>query len=398
MCQRLPDASVPAEVVAGDVASVTEIGAGGLEILPYYLYGYPEGRYNESTPTDWSKHGFGTPAFNALFKSTLRAVQTSNVLLDFALGPNQGAGVPAEPGTSGLSYELLIGNATINAGQSFNGPVPPPQQPEAPLLSGLGFQHPLEQFGTSNLTAVTAFRVVGESIKNVSMTPISNVELDESSYVDLTDLVRDGHLNWTVPSDGKTWRIFSFWGHYTNQRSNTGGTFAQTVIGNGSWTVDHFDAKGAQVTTDFWDQHILNDTEIASLLQAVGNYGWEDSMEILASLYWTPDLLARFEQNRGYSIVKYLPLLFSITNSWNGFIEGYPEQFEYGNYTADGTSVHNLDYRMTLNEGYQDFISHYTQWTHYKGFKFSNQPAYNLPLTMVSPVTALPCTGVSNVV
>lgn len=218
--------------------------------------------------------------------------------------------------------------------------------------------------------------------------PFPTVKLDESSYLDLTPFVKDGKLSWKVPSGNSTWRIFSFWGHYTNQRSNTSGIIATTVIGNGSWTVDHFSKIGAKLTTDFWDQNILDDKDIKTLLKAVGKYAWEDSMEILASLYWTPGFLERFEQSRGYSLVKYLALLFTYTDSWGGFIPPYPEQVRYGNYNPGGTSIYNLDYRTVLNEGYKDFVSHYTEWSHSKGLNFSDQPAYNLPLTMVSLVVS----------
>lgn len=59
------------------------------------------------TPTDWTKYGFGTPASTALFKAVLHKAQEVDVLVDFAVGPNQGAGVPAVPGTPGLSFELV---------------------------------------------------------------------------------------------------------------------------------------------------------------------------------------------------------------------------------------------------------------------------------------------------
>jgi len=107
-------------------------------------------------------------------------------------------------------------------------------------------------------------------------------------------------------------------------------------------------------------------------------------MEILASLYWTSGFLERFENARGYSLVKYLPLLFVDRNNWAGVLPGYPEQFIYGKYTADGTSLRNLDYRTTLNEGYQDYITHFENWAHSKGVQYSNQPTYNLPMQMVS--------------
>lgn len=137
-------------------------------------------------PTDWSIYGFGDTAFNELFKETLQAIkdQGNGFNIDFALGPNQGAGVPSEPGTEGLSYEIVglahrvkitkfrnehashnsqaPGNATVAAGETFSGPVPPPYLP-AVLQGGLGFQGQLEQFGPANLTAVFALKVTGRT-------------------------------------------------------------------------------------------------------------------------------------------------------------------------------------------------------------------------------------------
>lgn len=51
------------------------------------------------------------------------------------------------------------GNATVTAGQTFSGPVPPPYLP-ALIQSGLSFQIELEEFGTPNLTTVLAMKVV----------------------------------------------------------------------------------------------------------------------------------------------------------------------------------------------------------------------------------------------
>lgn len=105
---RLPDASVPHEVVAKDISDIATAGAGGLEFLAFELYGLPH-FYGEKpeTPTDWSKYGFGTPAFVSLFKSALKATVDAGITLDFAMGANQAQGVPAEPGTPGLSFELV---------------------------------------------------------------------------------------------------------------------------------------------------------------------------------------------------------------------------------------------------------------------------------------------------
>lgn len=102
---RLPDASVPAENVGDDIRNLASVGAGGLEFLPFYLYGLPVAAHD--TPTDWAKYGFGTPAFNDLFKSALGVARDEGLLMDFAVGANQGQGVPSEPRTPGLAVHLV---------------------------------------------------------------------------------------------------------------------------------------------------------------------------------------------------------------------------------------------------------------------------------------------------
>ena len=63
----IPDASVDPDVVAQDVAAAGKIGAGGLELLGYYLYGGPPsngaGR-GDFAPVDWGTYGFGTAAWS----------------------------------------------------------------------------------------------------------------------------------------------------------------------------------------------------------------------------------------------------------------------------------------------------------------------------------------------
>lgn len=107
-------------------------------------------------------------------------------------------------------------------------------------------------------------------------------------------------------------------------------------------------------------------------------------MEMLSALYWTPNLLQRFKEQNGYDFKPYLPLLFSKSNSWGGVIPIYNETFVYGSYLLDGDSVHQLDYRKALNQGYQEYLLHFQEWTHSIGNKYSTQPAYNLPLEAVS--------------
>lgn len=107
-------------------------------------------------------------------------------------------------------------------------------------------------------------------------------------------------------------------------------------------------------------------------------------MEMLATLWWTPGFLSSFESRLGYSLVKYLPFLYIADNQWGQFFPTYLETYVDDSQPTDAISKYVLDYRRILNEGYQAYIQHVADWAHLRGFKYSHQPAYNLPLDMVS--------------
>lgn len=101
----LPDASVDAQIVEADIKSAGAIGAGGIELLPFYNYGGELGE--PPIGVNWSTYGFGTPAHLELFTSALEAHKDAGMVMDFALGPNQGQGIPAHPDDEGLQWDLV---------------------------------------------------------------------------------------------------------------------------------------------------------------------------------------------------------------------------------------------------------------------------------------------------
>lgn len=105
-------------------------------------------------------------------------------------------------------------------------------------------------------------------------------------------------------------------------------------------------------------------------------------MEILAALYWTPGLLDRFQRTNGYSLLRCLPVLFSTSNTWGGFIPVYNDTFSFSGGAATDNACQR-DYRSVLNDAYQDYLAHFFEWSHSLGTQYSAQPAYNLPLQMV---------------
>ena len=72
----LPDASVNSSQVADDIRDAGRVGAGGVELLGYYLYGdvqiYP-GNYN-LLQSDWTFNYFGSPAWSEIHFSVRDSV------------------------------------------------------------------------------------------------------------------------------------------------------------------------------------------------------------------------------------------------------------------------------------------------------------------------------------
>lgn len=101
----VPDGGVDPDIVKDDIWSAGSIGAGGIEFVPYFEYG---GNVGSMPPgADWAKYNFGTEPFRHLFATALEAHAKNGLLMDFALGPNQGQGVPAAANDEGLQWDLV---------------------------------------------------------------------------------------------------------------------------------------------------------------------------------------------------------------------------------------------------------------------------------------------------
>jgi hypothetical protein len=45
--------------------------------------------------TDWGIYGFGQPKYNAVLKAAAQASKDNGIVMDYAIGPGNGQGVPA---------------------------------------------------------------------------------------------------------------------------------------------------------------------------------------------------------------------------------------------------------------------------------------------------------------
>ncbi|KAI6911775.1 hypothetical protein KC348_g12866 [Hortaea werneckii] len=387
----IPDASVDPEVVAKDVKTAKEAGMGGIELLGYYLYGGPPnngaGRGN-AAPVDWAEYGFGTEAWNRVFKAFVQAIKDNDMVMDFAVGPNQGTGVPAPENTDGLSWDVAAYNVSVPLGGSFSD-----------ILPGWGAG---ELIAAATGLAVNFTNVVrpdqlardpGSLPGDYSLNR-TQITLSASSLTDVTNLTTaDGHLsvdfagtNTTAGINHTIFAVYQFRSDYRAQDGplDLGGPQSdpETWRQNGSWAVDHFSSLGAKTTTDFWEKYLLsNDT--LEMLHDVGNYAWEDSVEIAANLYWTLGFLDYFHSDHGYSLAKWLPLLFHRNGK---YMNSNPDVW-YVSDEPDQGNGHIADYRATLANRYQSYLTGLNDWAEeYLKLPFSAQISYNLPMDMLESI------------
>ncbi|KLU82943.1 hypothetical protein MAPG_02010 [Magnaporthiopsis poae ATCC 64411] len=372
----LPDAAVDRSVLANDVRALKQVGAGGLEFVPFYNYGFPTPNLNQS-----DRYAFGKPAFVDVFRAALEAAKENGLSMDFALGASQGQGVPVEPLTPGLAVQLVYGKMTVKGGERVQGELP---APDLDWRESLGFTQAQERFGPSRLVGVSAAAI---SSKNQSDDGDVHVALHPESLVDLSTNVTGGKLTWLAPADHQEYVVFAIYERYTNQRSAVG--IPSDVIANGSWVTDHFSAAGAKLVSEFWEKNILK-PEVRELLKLVGQHSWEDSMEIQAALYWSPDFVHRFKTARGYDPVKYLPLMFDKSTSFQLHRPPYNTTFYLDGTEVDSAQAKYLqDYRLTLNEGYVEYLKALGEWATTLGLSHSCQVGYGVPLDMLAAVPSV---------
>ena len=264
-----------------------------------------------------------------LMDTVLSTAAEEGLLIDLALGPNQGAGVPAPYDSDGLLWDLASYNVTVPIGGTFNGTIP--------------------GWGTGPLVSASTGLLLSQS--NGTSGDINVLSTD--SLTDVTQSVdSSGHVNINFPTNatGLYFTIFAYYLIHSEYREQISPSVATAAVPqspvtnwtqNGSWVVDHFSAKGAEVVIDFWEQQLLDDSS-KSLIKQVGNYIWEDSQEYTQGvrILWTPSLPDAFLNQTGYQINKWLPVILLPTTT---------SESTYVTDESDEGQSHINDYRQTVS-------------------------------------------------
>ena len=287
------------------------------------------------------------------------------MVVDLPLGPNQGQGVPAPYDSQGKAWDLQVFQTTLGPGDEFNQ-----------VLDGWGT-------GPLQAAVVGGFANGGNSI-------------DESTLQDYTSATSpDGSLSFTLPSTpGYSYTLFSAYLIHSQWQAQDSPPLIdgpqstpQNWIQNGSWAVDHFSSLGAEWVIQFWNEHLL-DNSTKGLLRQVGQYWWEDSLEIVQNVKWTRDLLETFQEQHGYDLRTYLPVILGhLTTEFDG---GYRYIHDYETTVGFPELLSNaicLTGPPQLTAGYGQYLETLTNWTHESlGAQFSAQVSYGFPMDMLANI------------
>jgi len=289
----------------------------------------------------------------------LEAARRLDIHVDWAPGGSQPY-VSAGISEAQSMQELITDHVDVPGGQPYSAAI---RQPE-------------RLAGHARLVAVTAARVLSDAD-----TPVI---LDAGSAIDLTArLDRSGALHWRVPTGH--WLLFSFWQRATGQVMERN-PFQDPSAWNSRvpqlqpgqyYTADIFSAAGISSALNYLDRVIPSGD--AKLLR--GTDLAHDSLEVQAEMFWTGDLPQQFAKRRGYSVIRFLPALYTpreasfnpLDPSWGGPLP--PRPFDF---SGDVGRRVRYDYQHTLTDLYSErYLRAFTNWAHSKGMQSRVEVAYN---------------------
>lgn len=139
------------------------------------------------------------------------------------------------------------------------------------------------QWLSANVTTMRLVSAVVAELIPRADPSASRVSLDWNTVQDLTSRVdKSSNVSFTAPNSSSVLlAYYSRRNGYPEARPGFNGSIRGKPGSWGSWVVDHFSPKGAEVTISFIEQNILARKDIGAMAAqpGVGSYMWEDSME-----------------------------------------------------------------------------------------------------------------------
>ncbi|MET1036805.1 MAG: glycosyl hydrolase [Aeromicrobium sp.] len=419
----MPLAFTDDDVIRSQIQQLSEAGAGGIEVVPFYVPG--EGRQSNAF---LAEYGWGTPEWAHKMEIVTEQAAKFDLIVDQNLGPQYPPTVPTLNSFNQPEAEqqLIFGREFNAAGASRTGALPAPTTAPPTVTTKLCRDAAVGDttVGVSVLGGLAAGDVItigaGADVEKVEVTKLGDrlatcgdlsvkplttahataavvtnvarstrlhtlvaqcsaecgtstsgpITLDPASVVDVTGKVTsDGQLSHTFPQgNGHPWVVIDFQQTASGLIAQRGGYTATQP----NYVVDHWSAGGATIQADFWDENILTPAVSANLEKIGGGAIFEDSLELGETQKWTHDLLEEFEDLRGYDLATRLPAIAGA-----GIQGTHAPAFEL---EGIGPKVRE-DYRQTMSDLYSTkYVRSMQAWTKSHGLEFRAQ-SYGTPIS-----------------
>lgn len=366
-----PGAAVEPDVLRSQLEAVARAGYKGVEIADV--------KVGVEYPVDPDRYQYGSPAWRSALDAATGVAERLNLQVDITMGPHWPVAVPGLDVNGPASSKELIGAFVVLDGPAYSGPVPLPEPLSYPIRDSIDGRI-VERHAVSAPTLVAA-----SALRCRTRCSDGSPELDLTSFVDLTEIVTDGSLDWQAP-DGGSWVVLAHWQRGTGQRNDAPwGTTPYLVTNPESRVVDHFSLEGAQAFLEFFETTISDET--ISGIARVGGALFEDSIELKASQLWTADMPAEFGTRRGYALEPYLAC--ATYHPADGPFDEPKPVFGFSERGSDTCARVRRDLAQTLADLYVDHhLVPFKRWANDRGIGFRAQP-YGIPIDMAKAAAML---------
>ena len=150
------------------------------------------------------------------------------------------------------------------------------------------------------------------------------------------------------------WVVLGVFTRGTGQNMSGG---SDTLMYNRTYVMNYFDESGIDAVTDYWNEHILNDEELAAMIRKNGGSIFEDSIETSVSTsLWASDLMDELEAYYGenYAYTDILPAVVGDFRGGTGFGSSPGKDF----YNFVNTTVDGINLEDRIQEDYNSLMGY----------------------------------------
>lgn len=378
-----PDAGADLDRIENHVRTVYNAGFGGMEIamVPQFA------------EFDQREYGWGTPRWKEMLR---RILKTANDLpkgfkIDLTITAHWPPALNTiDPNHPAAQKELSYTVTKVTPGGKLELPMPKKRtcdddgEDAAHFIFTDNFLCAVKaqivgRKGQKYILAQDSMTDVSQYVSTLAKTTPAGIAFDETRFGAKQKLADTQHY-YEIDLDaagipagqGESWEIGD-WLLFAYFTRGTG----QTLSGRGMpmfhlylpmadkmYATDYYCTEGTDEIINFWENNILDDGEIRSLMGNIDGAIFEDSIELSCStIPWTNRFAENFKELRGYDILPFLPILQSLKGSpWRFLTDKRIEKL-----LVD-------DYYTTLNDLYiRDHVKRLTDWTHTFGYKYRAQ-------------------------